>query len=117
MDKNIPPGKIKEIELIYDRSLMLCLTYDDGIQPETNHHVFTASIDLGEIHAISSVSENNEGIMITGRKLRSMKRLRKKWINVKRVHDNGRSTIVQNDLFYRKPRPNQLMPFIRLAGL
>jgi putative transposase len=76
--KNIPEGKVKEIELIYDRKLMLCLVYDDGIEPEVNNHIFTAAIDLGEIHAISSVSENNEGMIITGRKLRSMKRLRNK---------------------------------------
>lgn len=76
--KNIPKGKVKEIELIYDRKLMLCLIYDDGIQPEVNNNEFTASIDLGEIHAISAVSENNEGIIITGRKLRSIKRLRNK---------------------------------------
>jgi putative transposase len=76
--KNIPEGKVKEIELIYDRKLMLCLVYDDGVEPEVNHHLSTAAIDLGEIHAISSVSENNEGILITGRKLRSMKRFRNK---------------------------------------
>lgn len=34
------------------------------------------SIDLGEIHTIAAVSENNQGIIITGRKLRSIKRLR-----------------------------------------
>jgi putative transposase len=76
--KDLPQGKVKEIELIYDRKLMLCLAYDDGSQPEINNNVFTASIDLGEIHAISSVSENNEGIIITGRKLRSIKRFRNK---------------------------------------
>jgi putative transposase len=76
--QNIPQGKIKEIELIYDRKRMLCLSYDDGMQPEVNRNVFPASIDLGEIHAISSVSENNEGIIITGRKLRRLKRLRNK---------------------------------------
>jgi putative transposase len=76
--KNLPQGKVKEIELIYDRKLMLCLTYDDGLEMEVNNNVFIASIDLGEIHAISSVSENNEGIIITGRKLRSIKRFRNK---------------------------------------
>jgi putative transposase len=76
--KKIPEEKVKEIELIYDRKLMLCLVYDDGVEPEVNHHLSTAAIDLGEIHAISSVSENSEGIIITGRKLRSMKRLRNK---------------------------------------
>jgi putative transposase len=48
------------------------------MESEINHYVSTASIDLGEIHAISSVSENNEGVIITGRKLRSIKRLRNK---------------------------------------
>jgi putative transposase len=76
--KNLPQSKVKEIELIYDRKLMLCLTYDDGSELEVNNNVHTAAIDLGEIHAISSVSENNEGIIITGRKLRSIKRLRNK---------------------------------------
>jgi putative transposase len=76
--KDLPQGKVKEIELIYDRKLMLCLSCDDGSDPGVNNNVYTASIDLGEIHAISSVSENNEGIIITGRKLRSIKRLRNK---------------------------------------
>jgi putative transposase len=76
--RDLPQGKVREIELIYDRKLMLCLSCDDGSEPEVNHHVFTASVDLGEIHAISSVSENNEGMMITGRKLRSIKRFRNK---------------------------------------
>jgi putative transposase len=76
--KDLPQGKVKEIELIYDRKWMLCLTYDDGMKFEINHDVSTASIDLGEIHAISSVSENHEGVMITGRKLRSIKRFRNK---------------------------------------
>jgi putative transposase len=76
--KNLPQSKVKEIELIYDRKLMLCFTYDDGSELEVNNNVHTAAIDLGEIHAISSVSENNEGIIITGRKLRSIKRLRNK---------------------------------------
>ncbi len=76
--KQIPPGQVKEIELIFDRKLMLCLSYDDGCQAEENHHKHTAAIDLGEIHSIASVCENSQGIIITGRKLRSIKRLRNK---------------------------------------
>jgi putative transposase len=59
---------------------MLCLAYEDGSEPEANNNILTASVDLGEIHAISSVSENNKGIIITGRKLRSIKRFRN-WLN------------------------------------
>jgi putative transposase len=76
--RDLPQGKVREIELIYDRKLMLCLSCDDGSEPEVNNHVFTVSVDLGEIHAISSVSENNEGVVITGRKPRSIKRFRNK---------------------------------------
>jgi putative transposase len=32
--KDLPQGKVKEIELIYDRKLMLCLSCDDGSEPE-----------------------------------------------------------------------------------
>jgi putative transposase len=56
--------KSQRDELIYDRKLMLCLVYDDGVEPDVNNHISTAAIDLGEIHAISSVSENNEGISL-----------------------------------------------------
>jgi putative transposase len=76
--KDLPQGRVKEIELIYNKKLMLCLTYDNETEPEINYDVATTSIDLGEIHAISSVSENNEGVIITGRKLRSIKRFRNK---------------------------------------
>ena len=57
---------------------MLCLSYEDGFHAEENNHKHTAAIDLGEIHSIASVCENNQGIIITGRKLRSIKRLRNK---------------------------------------
>ena len=76
--KKLPLGQVKEIELIFDRTLMFCLSYEDGIQAEENNHVHTTAIDLGEIHSIASVCENNQGIIITGRKLRSIKRLRNK---------------------------------------
>jgi len=76
--KNVPQGQVKEIELVFDRTLMLCLSYEDGNQGEENHNKNTAAIDLGEIHSIASVCETNQGIIITGRKLRSIKRLRNK---------------------------------------
>ncbi len=76
--KHIPVGQIKEIELIYDRKLVVCLSYDDGKQAEAINGNHTAAIDPGEIHAISSITETGQGIIITGRKCRSIKRFRNK---------------------------------------
>ena len=36
--KELPPGKIKEIELIYDRGLKLAIAYDDGKSAKGNNH-------------------------------------------------------------------------------
>jgi putative transposase len=76
--KQLPQGTIKEIELIYDRKLMLAISYDDGCQPQDQHGQHSAAIDQGEIHAITAVCENGESVMLTGRKLRSIHRLRNK---------------------------------------
>ena len=76
--KDLPPGIIKEIELVYDRGLKLAMAYDDGLQPKQNLNTNTAAIDLGEIHSIAAVTENGQGILITGRQVRSIKRLRNK---------------------------------------
>jgi putative transposase len=78
--KKLPPYPIKEIELIWDRKLKLALTYDDGLEVKEATGVNMVSIDLGEIHAIAAVCENNQGLIITGRQLRSTKRLRNKKI-------------------------------------
>jgi len=76
--KDLPPGKIIEIELIYDRGLQLAIAYDDGKSPKENDNMSIAAIDLGEIHTIASVCDNGQGVIITGRKIRSLKRLRNK---------------------------------------
>ena len=76
--KNLPSGKIKEIELVYDRGLKLAIAYDDGLKPKQNLNTYMAAVDLGEIHSITAVTENGQGIIITGRKVRSVKRLRNK---------------------------------------
>lgn len=76
--KDLPPGNIKEIELIYDRGLQLAITYHDGRSPKENNNQCLAAIDLGEIHTIASVCDNGQGVIITGRKIRSIKRLRNK---------------------------------------
>ena len=76
--KRLPVGQIKEIELIWKRKLMLAFSCDDGVVAKENNGHSVAAIDLGEIHTIAAVSEAGPGIIITGRKLRSIKRLRNK---------------------------------------
>lgn len=79
VDKEAVHGKlVKEIELIYDRKLMLSMSYEDGVSVKESTSSHIASIDEGEIHAIAAVSDHNEAIIVTGRKLRSIKRLRNK---------------------------------------
>ncbi|MCT8977450.1 transposase [Clostridium sp. CX1] len=74
----IPKGDIKEIELVYDRKLMLSISYDDGKTIEENKNTKSCAVDLGEIHSIASYCENGNSIIITGRKIRSINRLRNK---------------------------------------
>ncbi|GIN93048.1 transposase [Siminovitchia terrae] len=76
--KEWPKGKMKEIELIFDRQLMLSIAYEDGREVKENQFVNRAAIDVGEIHTITAVAENGENLIITGRHLRSIHRLRNK---------------------------------------
>ena len=76
--KELPKGQIKEIELIFDRQLMLSIAYEDGKKSKENNFVNRSAIDVGEIHTIAAVAENGENVIITGRKVRSMHRLRNK---------------------------------------
>ncbi|RST60012.1 hypothetical protein D5F11_009720 [Siminovitchia terrae] len=76
--KEWPKGKMKEIELIFDRQLMLSIAYEDGREVKENQFVNRAAIDVGEIHTITAVAENGENLIITGRRLRSIHRLRNK---------------------------------------
>jgi putative transposase len=72
------PNNIVEIELVYRNGLYLAIKYkDEDIQHliQSNN---SAAIDLGEIHSITSIDNNGNAIIITGRKLRSIKRLRDK---------------------------------------
>ncbi|WP_037354856.1 RNA-guided endonuclease TnpB family protein [Selenomonas sp. FC4001] len=70
---------ISQIELCYDNGLMLCIIYDDGKQsPENIGFPETVGVDLGEIHSIAACATNGNSIIITGRKLRSINRLRNK---------------------------------------
>lgn len=70
---------ISQVELCYDNGLFLCITYSDGSDvPQHNDFTATAGVDLGEIHSIAACSTNGNSVIITGRKLRSIHRLRNK---------------------------------------
>lgn len=72
------PKHVVEIELIYRDGLCLAVKYKE---PKTNTDIKSnnvAAIDLGEIHSITSIDNNSNAIIITGRKIRSIKRLQNK---------------------------------------
>lgn len=72
------PDNIVEIELVYQNGLKLAIKYkqnNDNILIQSNNE---ASIDLGEIHSITSIDNNGNVIIITGRKIREIKQLRNK---------------------------------------
>jgi len=74
----VSAGQVNEVELVFDRKWFVCLSYDDGFQEESEKQGVTASIDPGEIHTIASVTENGDSLVITGRYMRSIHRLRNK---------------------------------------
>ncbi|WP_214627203.1 RNA-guided endonuclease InsQ/TnpB family protein [Paenibacillus agaridevorans] len=74
----LPDGQIKEIELCYDNELYLAVSYEDGFESKHYEKKQTAGVDPGEIHTLSAFCEDGESLMITGRKVRSIHRLRNK---------------------------------------
>ena len=57
----------------------LCVTIDTGeVNPPLLRRVKAAGVDLGEINIAAVVTEKGEGIVVSGRHLRSVKRLRNK---------------------------------------
>jgi putative transposase len=72
------PDNIVEVELVYRNKLYLAIKYkldNDNVLIQSNNH---AAIDLGEIHSIATIDNNGNALNITGRKIRSIKRLRNK---------------------------------------
>lgn len=78
LNKDISGIEIKEIELIYDMKLMISISYDDCREPVINNCTNSCGVDLGEIHSIAAYCDNEESLIITGRKMRSIHRLRNK---------------------------------------
>ena len=77
--KELPPGTIKEVEVIYDRGLKVCLSYEDGVvAPEQKTTGVVAASDHGEINTFSLFAENGNSLTIDGRMARSFHRFRNK---------------------------------------
>jgi len=96
--KNIPDN-IVEIELLYRKGLKLAIKYKE---PDIENVILSnnaASIDLGEIHAITSIDTRGNSIIITGRKIRSIKRLRDKELGKLR---SKQSKCIKESLQYKK---------------
>jgi putative transposase len=93
------PQNIRQIELVYRHGLKLAIKYIEDDKQSLIQSENTASIDLGEIHTITSIDNNGNAIIITGRKLRSIKRLRNKEQSKLR---SKRSKCVKNSRQYKK---------------
>ena len=75
--KSIPPN-IVEVELIWRGKLCLAVKYKERGEYKQINSSNSAAIDLGEIHAITSIDNNGNAVIITGRQMRSFKRFRNK---------------------------------------
>lgn len=71
---------IRKVELIWRTDhYELCITIDTGIQiPHLLESGKVVGVDLGEINIAAAVTEEGEGVIISGRYLRSINRLRNK---------------------------------------
>jgi putative transposase len=76
--KHLPEGTIKEIELCYDNGLYLAVSYEVGIENKPYQKNQSVGVDPGEIHSISAFREDGESLIVTGRKVRSIHRIRNK---------------------------------------
>ncbi len=75
---NLPQENIKEIELCYDNGLYLAVSFEDGQENKPYQSSHSVGVDMGEIHTLSAFCENGQALIVTGRKIRSLHRLRNK---------------------------------------
>ncbi|WP_373233466.1 transposase, partial [Cohnella sp.] len=75
---HLPERQIKEIELCYDNGLYLAVSYEDGIESKPYYKNRSIGVDPGEIHTITAFGEDGGSLIITGRKVRAIHRLRNK---------------------------------------
>ncbi|MFE6075707.1 RNA-guided endonuclease InsQ/TnpB family protein [Paenibacillus sp. NPDC057886] len=73
------PENIKTLKLLYEHgNYYACLSYTVEVKNrEVSSDIYSA-IDLGEIHSITSIDNHQNQLIITGRKIRSIKQLRNK---------------------------------------
>ena len=93
------PRHVVEVELIYRDGLCLAIKYKS---PKTNEDVKEnniSAIDFGEIHSITSVDNNGHALIITGRKIRSIRRLYNKELG---KLNSKRSKTVKGSRQYKK---------------
>ena len=93
--KELKDKQIQQVELIYKYQLLLSFIYklndNNNVKKDNNiagidlqamseriSALSVAGIDLGEIHSISTYTTNNKNCIITGRYLRSLRRLQDK---------------------------------------
>jgi putative transposase len=72
------PENIVEIELAYKGKYYLIIKYKEENNIKLIQSDNIASIDLGEVHIITSIDNNGSAIIITNRKVRSLIRLKDK---------------------------------------
>jgi putative transposase len=64
--------------MLLGSGLYLAVTYEDGQKAKAYKPGSSVGIDLGEVHTIGAFCENGQALLITGRKIRSLHRLRNK---------------------------------------
>lgn len=93
------PKNIVEIELVFKGKYYLAVKYKEDDYTNLIQSDNVASIDLGEIHAITSIDNNGNCIIITNRKVRSLIRSKDKRqaeLTSKRAH------CAKNSAMYKK---------------
>lgn len=93
------PQNITQVTLIYDKGLKFAINYyeeESHIQINSNN---VCGVDLGEIHAITSIDSNGNRLIITNRKVRSFHRFRNKELA---KSDRSMSKCKKNSKNYKK---------------
>ena len=72
------PKHVVEIELVYRNGLCFAIKYKEPKANENIKQNNIAAIDFGEIHSITSIDNKGNAVIITGRKIRSIRRFQDK---------------------------------------
>lgn len=75
------PNNIVEVEVIYKNKFYLLIKYKVEVQHSYLKSNNKASVDLGEIHAVTSIDKEGNALIITGRKIREIKYFRNKCLS------------------------------------